>query len=59
MAKVKQSVTIKGYQLNNPNAKYRLKYTVLQNIQIIDGKIITKYIYSKLITPATNKYSYN
>lgn len=59
MAKVKQSVTIKGYQLNNLNAKYKLKYTLSQNIQIINGKIITKYTYSKLITPTSNKYSYN
>lgn len=59
MASVKQGVTIKGYQLNNPNAKYKLKYTLSQDITIINGKVVSKYTYSKLITPTTKKYSYN
>ena len=51
-----QGVFIRGV---SDDPKYKLKYTVSQSIQIVNGKIIKKYTYSKIITPANNKYSYN
>lgn len=53
---IRQGIRLKA---KNRKAKYKLKYTLAQTVVANRKRQITKYTYSKDITPKKKKYSYS
>ena len=54
----KQGVIIKK-ATNKSNAKYRITYRLNITQTIVNGQVVNKYSYTKVLTPINNKkYSY-
>ena len=53
---IRQGIRLKA---KNKKAKYKLKYTLAQTVKTRKGRQVTKYTYSKDITPKKKKYSYS